>query len=142
MIVSQIPGSSQQPLMGQASACTGTYSLGETSQAQIRGSDRKVLESPPIRFPVQVQKISKSPDKKAEKCTLGEAAPEICTPTTASITTMLCTEIETADAPGPTSEAIGAEVGQHHPIGFWGFRITNFEVQSPVNAFPYLLSVY
>ena len=42
-------GSSQQPPLGQASVCTGTYSLGKTSQAHAPPSRSKGSETPPSR---------------------------------------------------------------------------------------------
>ena len=44
-----LAGSSQQPPLGQASVCTGTYNLGETSQAQAPPSRSKGSETPPSR---------------------------------------------------------------------------------------------
>ncbi len=63
-------GSSQQPPLGQASVCTGTYSLGETSQAQAPPSRSKGSETPPSRVisaKLGVTTPPKSPSKSPSK---------------------------------------------------------------------------
>ena len=101
-----ITGSSQQPFLGQASVCTGTYSLGETSQAQVPHSGTKVctgtyslgetsqaqvppsgtksVGSPPSRLPTTEAAPSATTPRKSSRLPSTEAAPSASTPTKSS----------------------------------------------------------
>jgi hypothetical protein len=101
-----IAGSSQQPFLGQASVCTGTYSLGETSQAQVQHSRTKVctgtyslgetsqaqvppsgtkrVGTPPSRLPSTEAAPSATTPTKSSRLTSTEAGPTATTPTKSS----------------------------------------------------------
>ena len=101
-----IAGSSQQPGLGQASVCTGTYSLGETSQAQVRHSGTKVctgtynlgetsqahvppsgtrsVGTPPSRLPSTEAAPSATTPRKSSRLPSTEVAPSATTPTKSS----------------------------------------------------------
>ena len=112
----QIAGSSQQPFLGQSSACIGMLSLGETSQAMVTVTDRKALKSLAIQLSLVVQKKSKNGEKRLDKCVSWKAAAEVST-----ATAMEGAEIVTVDEKTPTCEGIGLEVGQHGMYRFLVF---------------------
>ena len=137
-----ITGSSQQPFLGQASVCTGTYSLGETSQAQVPHSGTKVctgtyslgetsqaqvppsgtksVGSPPSRLPSTEAAPSASTPTKSSRLTSTEAPHGVTTPTKSPskspqkslFTTLVLGFPKSADAPGQSSEAIATSVSQ------------------------------
>lgn len=137
-----ITGSSQQPFLGQASVCTGTYSLGETSQAQVPHSGTKVctgtyslgetsqaqvppsgtksVGSPPSRLPTTEAAPSATTPRKSSRLTSTEAPHGVTTPTKSPskspqkslFTTLVLGFSKSADAPGQSSEAIATSVSQ------------------------------
>lgn len=120
----EIAGSSQPPFPGPASACTGTYSLGESSQVKVKGNDTQVFGTPVPQFPVHVRRRNKSSDKtKAEKRTSSEVSPIVATPTKALFPSVQTIETETQAAHGQASEVIVVEVGKHKLFFACKFRI-------------------